>query len=120
MCSRACLETLVKEIIFVTMFFLFSSLIVSVLQQRQYYKLLVTTGITVKTIQFNTKTVPGQTTLVKLLMFSPHIFCPDCAVDSEVIKHELAVCSLLLLQCELPIVYVPFHLIRFVLRFELR
>ena len=30
----------------------------SVLQQRQYYKLLVTTGITVKTIQFNTMTVP--------------------------------------------------------------
>jgi len=118
--SRACLEALVKEIIFVTMFFLFSNLIVSVLRQRQYYKLLVTTGITVKTIQFNTKTVPGQTTLAKLLMFSPHIFCPDCAVDSEVIEHELAVCSLVLLQCELFIVYMPSHLIFFVFRFEFR
>ena len=118
--SRACLEALVKEIIFVTMFFLFSNLIVSVLRQRQYYKLLVTTGITVKLIQFNTKTVPGQTTLAQLLMFSPHIFCPDCAVHSEIIKHELAVCSLLLLHFELLIVYVPSYLIRFVLRFELR
>ena len=118
--SRACLETLVKEIIFVTMFFLFSSLIVSVLRQRQYYKLLVTTGINVNTIRFNTKTVPGQTTLAKLLMFSPHIFCPDWSVDREIIKHELAVCSLLLLQCELLTVYMLSHLIRFVLRFELR
>jgi len=54
------LEALVKEIIFVTMFFLFSSLIMSVLQQSQYYKLLIPTGITMKTIQFNTKTVPGS------------------------------------------------------------
>ena len=45
---------------FVAMFFLFSSLIVPVLRQRQYYKLLVTTGITVKTIQFNTNTVSGS------------------------------------------------------------
>ena len=40
------------------MFFLFSTLIMSVLQQSQYYKLSVPTGITMKTIQFNTKTVP--------------------------------------------------------------
>ena len=58
--SRARLGALVKEIMLVTMFFLFSSLIMSVLQQRQYYKLLVPTGITVKTVQFNTKSVPGS------------------------------------------------------------
>jgi preprotein translocase subunit SecG len=56
--SRAGLEALVKEMFFVTIFFLFSSLIMSVLQQRQYYKLLITTGITMQTIQFNTKTAP--------------------------------------------------------------
>jgi len=58
--SRARLEALVKEIIFVTVFLVFSSLIMSVLQQRQYHKLSITTGITMKTLQFNTKTVPGS------------------------------------------------------------
>jgi len=58
--SRARLEALVKEIMFVTMFFIFSSLIMSVLQERQYYKLLITTGITMKTVRYNKKTVPGS------------------------------------------------------------
>ena len=63
--SRACLEVLVKEIILVTMFFLFSSLIMSVLQQRQYYQLLITTGTTMQTVQLNTKTVPGSDNIGK-------------------------------------------------------
>jgi hypothetical protein len=63
--STICLEALVKEIIFGTMFFLFPSIIMSVLQQRQYYKLLITTGTTKKTVQFNTKTVPGSNNVDK-------------------------------------------------------
>ena len=53
-------------------------------------------------------------------MFSLQIFCPECAVDSEIIKIEHAACSLLLLQCEVLMVYVPSNLNCKVLRFDLR
>ena len=71
-----------------------------------------------KTIQFNTKAVPGSDNVDKTAMFSLQIFCPDCAVDSEIIKQEHAVCSLLLLQREVFMVYVPSDLNCVVLHFE--
>jgi hypothetical protein len=41
----------------------------SVLYQRQYYQLLITKGITMKTIHFNTKTAPGSDNVDKTADF---------------------------------------------------